>query len=130
MLRSIGVGAAELQEGIATVVRVSVREVELVRWRDEVFAVRNSCPHMQASFLSGPVHQGVLAGATLGRVELDLRDAVIVCPWHTFEFNLRTGVCTSDGALRVKAYPTRVESGMIMIDLGRADAEREDEAAS
>jgi nitrite reductase (NADH) small subunit len=66
----------------------------------ELRAVSGVCPHS-----GGPLGQGALDGS------------IITCPWHAWEFDSSTGVCTFDDELRVQIYPVRVEAGEILADL-------------
>ena len=46
---------ADLAEAKPTVVVAGERELVLVRWRGDVYALRNVCPHMSTSFERGAV---------------------------------------------------------------------------
>ena len=58
------------------------------------------CPHED-----GPLGEGWLEGEA------------VVCPWHGFDFDLRTGRCLVDEALAVPVYPARVVEGAVEVDL-------------
>jgi nitrite reductase (NADH) small subunit len=64
------------------------------------FAVSPVCPHED-----GPLAEGWLEG-----------DAV-VCPWHGFDFDLRTGRCGVDADLAVTVYAVRLNGSAIEVDL-------------
>jgi nitrite reductase/ring-hydroxylating ferredoxin subunit len=64
------------------------------------FACGAICPHED-----GPLAEGWLEG-----------DAV-VCPWHGFDFDLRTGRCQVAEGLTIPVYPTRVTDGTVEVDL-------------
>ncbi|MBI2755079.1 MAG: Rieske (2Fe-2S) protein [Chloroflexi bacterium] len=68
----------------------------------EFLAVDNRCPH-----LGGPLARGKLDGA------------VITCPWHGWEWDLRTGRPVWPAAARDRArpVPVRVEDGGILLGL-------------
>lgn len=65
-------------------------------------AFEHRCPHA-----NGPIGEGALKGDT------------VVCPWHFFRFDLRTGaaVGVADSVLRLRLFPVAVESGRIAIDV-------------
>ena len=110
--------ADELTEGRPTVVRIKGREIALVRWRGEVYAVRNICPHQTQAFSTAHVRSGF--GATPGGVgELTVAGAepALICPVHTWAFSLRTGQCTVDESLRVRRYDTALRDGRILVDV-------------
>ena len=58
------------------------------------------CPHE-----SGPLAEGWLEGDS------------VVCPWHGFDFDLRTGRCLVDEDLAIPVYPVRMAEGAIEVDL-------------
>jgi nitrite reductase/ring-hydroxylating ferredoxin subunit len=111
-------GLDELEEGKPLVRKVGGRDVVLVRWRGEVYALRDVCPHQSASFLFGTVHDLVTGDAALGELAVDRSDPVIKCPWHAWQFRLRTGECLVDPALRTRTYAVTVRDGTVLLDMG------------
>lgn len=73
----------------------------LARVRGELSALDNWCPHRQ-----GPLGQGWIEG-----------DAV-VCPWHSWTFNARTGQAEYPAAEKVMAFPVRIDAEDVLVDLG------------
>jgi nitrite reductase/ring-hydroxylating ferredoxin subunit len=37
------------------------------------------------------------------------------CPWHGWEFDLETGVCVDEPALRAAVYAVRVEGDRVLV---------------
>jgi nitrite reductase (NADH) small subunit len=68
----------------------------------EVYAYDGVCPHA-----GGPLGQGALHGETL------------VCPWHAWEFNCRTGASDLDESLKLEKFPVKIENGDVLIDVSR-----------
>lgn len=66
----------------------------------ELFAVDGECPHA-----GGPLGEGALHGATL------------VCPWHAWEFDCRTGASDLDPDVGIATFPVKVEDGEILIQI-------------
>ena len=77
---------------------------------DHVFAVCNVagefhvidgvCPHA-----GGPLGEGALHENTL------------VCPWHAWEFDCRTGANDFDPDVMVTKFPVKIEGGEILVDV-------------
>ena len=108
----------DLKEAYPTVVKVKGREIAVVKWRGEVHAVRNICPHQTQSFSCAYVRSGFVAGpGAIGDVMVDENEPVLVCPVHTWAFNLRSGQCVVDESLRVRRYDTAIEDGRLLIDV-------------
>jgi nitrite reductase (NADH) small subunit len=109
--------AAEFAEGRICVVGVDGREIGIVRWNGAVYAVNNRCPHQ-----SGPVCSGILSGRLTagapGQLELDAEVPILACPWHGWEFDLRSGKALHDPDHRLRMFPVRVANGRTLVDLG------------
>ena len=58
------------------------------------------CPHE-----NGPLAEGWLEGEA------------VVCPWHGFDFDLRTGRCLVDEELAIPVYPVRMSGGSIEVEV-------------
>lgn len=63
-------------------------------------ALSGVCPHE-----GGPLGDGAL-----------IRDAA-VCPWHGFDFDVRTGACGVDPDLSVSVFPVRVQGADLLVEL-------------
>jgi nitrite reductase (NADH) small subunit len=119
VLQDVG-SVEELTEGQPEVVRVGGREIAIVLWRGEVYAVRNVCPHQTQPLGTGLIRSRLRGDpGRPGLPEIDDEDPVIVCPVHTWEFSLTSGACVTHGKLRVRSYPVRLEDGRVLVELGR-----------
>lgn len=95
----IDLGAlADLPEGRATLRKVDAHRFVCVRHGDQVHALDDRCPHQ-----GYPLSQGRVDGCTL------------VCQWHNWIFDLRSGECTFGGE-PVRRYPTLVRAGRVLLD--------------
>lgn len=66
----------------------------------EVFALDGICPHQ-----GGPLGKGSLQGC------------VVTCPWHGWQFNVRTGQHQASAALRHGTFPTKIEGDEVWVEL-------------
>jgi|CXWL01.1.fsa_nt_gi nitrite reductase/ring-hydroxylating ferredoxin subunit len=64
----------------------------------QVFVIDNACPHAGGNLSAGDVAEGV-----------------VTCPWHQWQFDLSTGVCTDSAAARVQKYPARIRDEWVEI---------------
>jgi nitrite reductase (NADH) small subunit len=101
------------------VVEVAGREIGVFRVGEQVYALRNACPHQ-----GGPVGCGGLFPAIRGTVSEgrlreyhDEQTVVVACPWHGWEFDVRSGICLADPARRVASYPVLVRDGEVTVVL-------------
>lgn len=112
----VEVGAlADLPDGEVVSTQVGGRDLVLIRWGDDVYALRNICPHMSTRLTTGTV-MGHCTG-TPGEVRVEHDNPVIACPWHKYEFSLTTGRCLTSAKLRIRSYPVTVDGGTVLVDL-------------
>jgi nitrite reductase/ring-hydroxylating ferredoxin subunit len=114
-------GFRELADQPAAVYRIGDMEVGVFRLGDEVYAYENRCPHA-----GGPVCQGKLMsrvredvdsnGRSLG-VCFDKAVTNIVCPWHGYEFDLRSGLHQGHASIRLRKIPVHVVGDDVMVQL-------------
>lgn len=68
--------------------------------RGELHAMDGICPHA-----GGPLGQGALHGTTL------------VCPWHAWEYDCRSGANEMDDGLRLAKFAIKIQGDDILIDV-------------
>jgi len=73
--------------------------------QDEIFALRDKCPHK-----AGPLSQGIVHGRR------------VTCPLHNWTIELETGEAVSPDVGCTKTIPTRVADGRVMIRLALQQA--------
>jgi nitrite reductase (NADH) small subunit len=108
----------ELQDARPLAVTVGGRQLVLVRWEGQVFALRNICPHQSQALEQGFVRARVGSGA-VGCIEpaVDPAAGSILCPWHRWHFDLATGACLADPSYRVRSYETKIERGRVLVQI-------------
>jgi nitrite reductase/ring-hydroxylating ferredoxin subunit len=106
-------------------ISVEGREIGLIRWHDEFFAVRNICPHQAGPVAAGAVRPKLSSVSASGRLEVDQDCPVLSCPWHGWEFELRSGRSITGHPYRVGTYPVHLKLGRVLIELGAARTRRQ-----
>ncbi|MGG5823667.1 Rieske (2Fe-2S) protein, partial [Falsiroseomonas sp. HW251] len=97
----------EIPPGGRKIVTLEGRSVGVFNIDGEFFAIRNSCPHEGAPLCEGVV-SGLAKAREPGVIEYDRAGEIIRCPWHAWEFDIRTGRSHFDpDRVRVRAYPAR-----------------------
>jgi nitrite reductase/ring-hydroxylating ferredoxin subunit len=88
--------------GPGSVMEVSVHGSTIAVCNSEgvIYAVSGICPHA-----GGPLGQGALHGHML------------VCPWHSWEYDCRTGENDFDPEIRISSYPVKIEGDDILVDI-------------
>lgn len=108
---------ADLKPHEPFAVRVGNAEIVLTMWRDKVYAVRNVCPHQGQSFVCGNVVPQLTSSVPGEKVIVHDDHPVLLCPWHTWGYELETGRCVTEPTLRVRRYDVEVRDGRVLVDL-------------
>ncbi|HWL05612.1 MAG TPA: Rieske (2Fe-2S) protein [Xanthobacteraceae bacterium] len=117
--------ADEIGPGQSKLVTARGREIGIFNVNGDYFALANKCPHEGASLCKGRII-GLAEADEPGQYRLSRQGELLRCPWHGWEFDIRTGQSWCDPEnTRVRAYSTRVESGE---ELEQAAAEAKAEA--
>ncbi|SRR6056297_2180699 len=102
---------AEMPPGSRKLVTIGTREIALFNIDGEFFAVLDRCPHMGGSLCKGRL-VGLIQSSTPGEYSYSRPQQIVRCPWHGWEFDLRTGQSQVDPtSIRVRPYPVEVASG-------------------
>jgi len=97
------------------------RTIGVFRVGDEFRAFDNQCLHQ-----GGPVCEGryfpLMRAVTTpdGRLVGEMHDESrphLVCPWHGWEYDLRTGEFSGDRRLRLHSFPVEVEQEQVYVVL-------------
>ena len=99
----------EIPPGGRKIVEVGGRSIGVFNVDGEFFALRNRCPHQGGPLCEGQVLAAIAATGP-GEYEHGRPGDIVRCPWHAWEFSIRTGQSWFDPErTRVKAYPVEVE---------------------
>jgi 3-phenylpropionate/trans-cinnamate dioxygenase ferredoxin subunit len=111
MARYVVATTAEIPPGGRKIVEVAGRSIGVFNVGGEFLALRNRCPHQGGPLCEGGL-SGLLEAAIPGEYSYSRPGEMLRCPWHGWEFDLRTGQSWFDPArTRVRSYPVSVESG-------------------
>ena len=96
-------------------------EIGMFRLGKDYYAWENNCPHM-----GGPVCQGRIINRVDEVIDDQKKshgyryvedDVHIVCPWHGYEFNIKTGYHPGDKGAYLKGFPVIARAGKIYIEI-------------
>jgi len=97
-------------------------EIGVFRIAGTFYAWRNECPHQGGPVCQGQIMQGVEERLDTQRRSLGIHYRAgslnIVCPWHGYEFDARTGQHAGFAALKLSAYPVKVREGAVYVVAG------------
>jgi nitrite reductase (NADH) small subunit len=107
----------EIPENRFAIFKVDGVEIGIMRSEGELFAVRNICPHALAPICRGRVRGTMLPTDTV-EYHFVMRNRVLVCPWHGYEYSLESGHCLfTDVKGRLRMYPATERDGGVYVDL-------------
>lgn len=113
----IDVGAVgDFPDRTVTLVKAGAREIGIVHWAGDVYAISNVCTHQRGPLCRGTLG-GRLTGAAPGDFQLDEDTPVLACPWHGWEYDVRTGRALWDEHYAVRTYETKVQDGRVLVEL-------------
>ncbi|MDT8862971.1 Rieske (2Fe-2S) protein [Alkalihalobacillus sp. MEB130] len=100
------------------IVEVKGIEIGIYLVDGEYYAWRNYCPHAAA-----PVCQGVVCGTRLPSMvynyEYGRDQEILRCPWHGWEFDLKTGQHLVDPNVRLRNFPIEQDGEKLYVFLNR-----------
>jgi 3-phenylpropionate/trans-cinnamate dioxygenase ferredoxin component len=101
MSRRVPVGeVADIGVGEGRVVEAEGRTLALFNVDGAFYALDNSCAHR-----GGPLGEG------------DLDGTVVVCPWHAWRWDVKTGANVNNPAVKMACFPVSVDGGRVFVEL-------------
>ena len=116
MTRHVVAAVGEIAPGACKIVTLSGREIGVFNVNGEHYALINRCPHEGAALCLGPV-MARFESKRPGEYRLTHHGEMLRCPWHGWEFDIRTGQSWCDPhRLALKSYPAKVEPGASIVE--------------
>ena len=85
------------------------------------YALRNICPHRLGPLCTGEIGSERRTAAppsvSDAFISVEREGEILRCPWHAWAFDIATGQCLVDPAIRVKTYPIRVVGDDLIVDI-------------
>jgi nitrite reductase/ring-hydroxylating ferredoxin subunit len=116
MPRHVVAKAADLPPGSRKLVRVGERDIVIFNVNGELFALSDKCPHKGGSLSKGKL-TGMVTSREPGAYEYAREGEIVRCPWHGWEFDVRTGRSWCDPRrMRLVNYAVSVETGATLVE--------------
>ena len=101
----------EIPPGGRKLVSADGRAIVVFNLDGEFFALSNRCPHRGGSLCEGNL-TGLVLSEEPGHYNYTRRGEIIRCPWHAWEFDIRTGQSWCDPtSTRARQFQVTVEPG-------------------
>ena len=122
MARHVVAALEEFPPGSRKLVATNGRAIVVFNLGGEFFALANRCPHRGGSLFHG-IQTGLVEADEPGEYCYSRRGEMVKCPWHGWEFDIRTGKSWCDPArVRIRQFPVSVTPGAELVE-GRYVAE-------
>lgn len=119
-MREVNIGAAaDFDDPGKKIIGFENFEVGVFKLGGEFYAYLNHCPHM-----GGPACQGkmiakveeIIADDRTSNGQMFSKSKMhIVCPWHGFEFDIRTGIHPGNPKARLRKIKVAVSGGDVVL---------------
>jgi len=115
MARYVVATVDEIPQGGRKLVTAGGRETGIFHIAGEYFALINRCPHEGGELCRGRL-VGLMESDRPGEYRLTRHGEMLRCPWHGWEFDIRTGQSWCDPQnTRVRSYNITVEPGATVV---------------
>ena len=107
---------SEIPPGGRKLVTADGRAIVVFNLGGEFFALSNRCPHRGGSLCQGNL-TGLVLSDEPGEYNYTRRGEIIRCPWHSWEFDIRTGKSWCDPeTVRARRFGVSVEKGAVLVE--------------
>lgn len=114
MVKHVVAEVAAIPAGARHVTEAGGKRIVVYNLGGEFFALADRCPHQGASLSAGQI-MGHVCSTAPGQYEYARRGEVVRCPWHAWEFDIRTGKSFFDPRrVKTRAYDAHVECGELL----------------
>jgi nitrite reductase/ring-hydroxylating ferredoxin subunit len=116
MSRHVVAPARDLPPGSRKLVDIDGRAIVIFNIGGEFFALLNRCPHQGGNLCEGKL-VGLVESNEPGVYRYSRQGEILRCPWHGWEFDVRTGKSWCDpGRIRTKTYDVGVAPGSSLVE--------------
>lgn len=115
MSKHIVATVTDLPPGSRKLVTIKGRPIAVFNLGGEFFGLLNRCPHQGGDLCAGLVTAVVTADRP-GEYRMTREGEIIRCPWHGWEFDIRTGQswCEPD-RIQTRQYPVEIAAGTDLV---------------
>lgn len=116
MAKHVVAKVADIPPGARKLFTVRGRPIAVFNLSGEFFGLLNRCPHQGGSLCEGLL-TGLIESDEPGAYRYSRAGEIIRCPWHGWEFDIRTGQSWCDPAsIQVRNYPVEVAEGRRVVE--------------
>ena len=91
---------SDIAEGAGVVFGPEDQKIAVFKSGGNFFAIDNTCPHR-----GGPLAEGYV------------ENFEVICPWHAWTFDVKTGACISVPGVQINTYLVKTEGDDVFVQL-------------
>jgi nitrite reductase/ring-hydroxylating ferredoxin subunit len=115
MSRRVLARADEVPPGTCKIVTTMGRQIGIFNVGGEYYALSNRCPHQGAELCKGWI-VGLVQSDGPGHYKVTRQGEFLRCPWHGWEFEIRTGQSYCDPkSVKARNFKVQVEPGAELV---------------
>lgn len=116
MSRHVVAAVADIPPGSRKLVTVKGRPIAIFNLKGEFHGLFNKCPHQGGSLCDGMV-TGLIESSEPGQFTYSRQGEIVRCPWHGWEFDIRTGQSYCDPTrIQTRSYNIAVTQGQSIVE--------------
>lgn len=116
MTRHVVAPVSEIPPGGRKLVTVRGRPIAIFNVKGQFYGLLNRCPHQGGSLCEGRL-TGLLESSLPGQYKYSRVGEILRCPWHGWEFDIRTGQSYCDPTkIKARAYVVNVQAGATVVE--------------
>jgi nitrite reductase/ring-hydroxylating ferredoxin subunit len=110
--------SSEMKDGDRRIVTAGKREIGVFHKDGSYYAYSNQCLHQ-----GGPACEGMITQKVVDVIDKDRlyqgqtfgEDTHFVCPWHGYEYDLKTGECIGDRKQKLRKFEVVERGGDVYV---------------
>lgn len=91
-------GSGDVTPGSGIVAEVKGQSIAVFNVDGTFYAIDNTCAHR-----GGPLGEG------------EVEEHTVTCPWHAWQYNIKTGTSLNNPSISVKTYQVKVEGSDVKV---------------
>jgi len=93
---------SDISPGSALEKRILARRIAIFNDNGKLYGIESDCKHMRASLVGGSV-----------------RDGILTCKWHGWQYDLSTGSCLNVKGVKLKQFEVTVDGDDVFLHYDR-----------
>lgn len=118
-MKEVVCGKDELQPGQMAPVQLGPIRVVVIRATDgTLHGLAAKCLHQGGPLDKGRLYDHTVTASDVGEYVMDPGREILKCPWHGYEYDIRTGQTVFDETRCLQTFTVREEGDDITVELG------------